>query len=133
MNRLIPILTPLFFGWTISLSSLCTCSPTPPPPVWALKPPSWALVHRATYAPMIYELFGPQMALAYWLDAISQGPKISRLPGPNPLSLALVIDMHASKTLCTGLYKSFMHKQLIVTHLLALGEERWAAPPLWVR
>jgi hypothetical protein len=79
---------------------------------------------------MIYELFGPQMALAYWPDAISQGPKISRLPGPNPLSLALVIDMHASKTLCTGLYKSLMHKQLIVTHLLALGEERWAAPPL---
>ncbi len=22
--------------------------------VWALKPPSWALVHKTTYAPMIY-------------------------------------------------------------------------------
>jgi hypothetical protein len=52
------------------------------------------------------EFFGPQMALAYWLDAISQGPKNSRIPGPNPLPLPLVMDMHASKTLCTGLYKS---------------------------
>ena len=49
---------------------------------------------------------GPKMALAYRLDAISQGPKNSRIPGPNPLPLALVMDMHASKTLCTGLYKS---------------------------
>jgi hypothetical protein len=44
-------------------------------------------------------LSGPQMALAYRLDAISQGPKHSRIPGPNPLPLALVMDMHAaSKT-----------------------------------
>ncbi len=32
------------------------------------------------------------MALAYRLDAISQGPKKSRSPGPNPLPLALVMD-----------------------------------------
>jgi hypothetical protein len=48
----------------------------------------------------------PQMALAYRLDAISQGPKNSRIPGPNPLPLPLVMNMHASKTLCTGMYKS---------------------------
>jgi hypothetical protein len=48
----------------------------------------------------------PQMALDYQLDAISQGPKNSKIPGPNPLPLPLVMDMHASKTLCTGLYKS---------------------------
>ncbi len=30
-----------------------------------------------------------------------QGPKKSRFPGPNPLPLALVLDMHASKTLRT--------------------------------
>jgi hypothetical protein len=47
-----------------------------------------------------------QMALAYRLVAISQGPKNSRIPGPNPLILPLVMDMHTSKTLCTGLYKS---------------------------
>jgi hypothetical protein len=30
-------------------------APAPPPPsVWALKPPSWALVHKTTNAPMIY-------------------------------------------------------------------------------
>jgi hypothetical protein len=33
-------------------------------------------------------------------------PKNSIIPGPNPLPLAQVMDMHASKTLCTGLYKS---------------------------
>jgi hypothetical protein len=83
---------------------LCTCSSTPS--VWALKPPSWALVHKTTYAPMIYtalcpvsnacisitrasgrEFFWPQMALAYRLDAISQGPKNSQIPGPNPSHL----------------------------------------------
>jgi hypothetical protein len=57
--------------------------------------------------PGILKFFGPQMALAYQLDDISQGPKNSRIPGPNPLPLALVMDMHASKTLCIGLYKSY--------------------------
>jgi hypothetical protein len=27
---------------------------SPPPTVWALKPPSWALVQKTTYAPVIY-------------------------------------------------------------------------------
>ncbi len=52
------------------------------------------------------QFFGPQMALAYRLDAISQGPKNSQTPGPNPLPLPLVMDRHAYKALCTGLYKS---------------------------
>jgi hypothetical protein len=36
-------------------------APAPPPlTVWALKPPSWALVHKTTYAPMIYTaLYSP--------------------------------------------------------------------------
>ncbi len=54
----------------------------------------------------------PQMALAYRLDAISQGPKNSGIPGPNPLQLPHVMYIHASKTLCTGVYKSQVHKQL---------------------
>ncbi len=80
-------------------------APAPPPPsVLALKPPSWALVHKTTYSPMIYtslcimfwmraypitwaggrglgpgilEFFWPQMALAYRLDHILQSPKNS--------------------------------------------------------
>jgi hypothetical protein len=40
------------------------------------------------------------------LDAISQGPKNSQIPGTNPLTPAFVMDMHASQTLCTGPYKS---------------------------
>ena len=91
-------------------------APAPPAPsVWALKPPSWALVHKTTYAPMIYtalcimfwmlaylELIGPQMALAYWLDAISRGSKKSRFPGPNPLLLALVMDAAWIKSINHG-------------------------------
>jgi len=43
-------------------------------------------------------------------DAISQGPKNSGIPGPNPLPLPQVMYMHPSKTLCTGLYKSQVHR-----------------------
>jgi hypothetical protein len=49
-----------------------------------------------------FDFFGPQMELAYWLDAISQGPKMSRFPGPNPLPLALVMD--------AAHIKSIMHR-----------------------
>ncbi len=47
-----------------------------------------------------------QMVLAYRLDAISQDPKSSRFPGPNPLPLALVMDQNASKNIKHGAYKS---------------------------
>jgi hypothetical protein len=70
----------------------------------ALKPPSWALVHKTTYAPMF---FVPQMALAYRLDAISQGPKNSRIPGPNPLPFALVMDAHN---------QNIMHGAVCINH-----------------
>jgi hypothetical protein len=63
--------------------------------------------------PGILDFFEPQMALAYRLDAISQGPKNSRIPAPNPLPLPFVMDMHASKTLCMGLYKSYVNKYLL--------------------
>jgi hypothetical protein len=97
-------------------------APAPPPPtLWAPKPPSWSLVHKTIYAPMIYtalfimfwmcaypllgqvgggwaleilSFFGSQMTLAYRLDATSQFPKTSRYPGPNPLPLALQKIMH---------------------------------------
>jgi hypothetical protein len=39
------------------------------------------------------------MALAYRLDAISQGPKNSRFPGPNPLPLAQVMDAARIKSI----------------------------------
>jgi hypothetical protein len=62
-------------------------SPVPPPlALWALKP----------------EFFGPQMALAYRLDAISQCPKKGAQLPPT----FVVMDMYASKTLCIRLYKS---------------------------
>ncbi len=41
-------------------------APAPPPPtVCALKPPSWALVHRTTYAPMIYAA----LCIMFWMCA----------------------------------------------------------------
>ncbi len=36
--------------------------------------------------------------------------KNSGIPGSNPLPLPQVMDMHTSKTLCTGLYKSQVHR-----------------------
>ncbi len=42
------------------------------------------------------------MALAYRLDAISQGPKKSRFPGPNPLPLSLVMNAARIRALRTG-------------------------------
>ncbi len=82
-------------------------TPAPTHPlVWALKPPSQALVNKTTYAPMIYtalcimfwgsvhihylgnwEGVGPWksqvfLALAYRLNAISQGPKTLDFQGP---------------------------------------------------
>jgi hypothetical protein len=41
----------------------CTCSL--PPLSWALKPPSWALVHKTTYAPMIYTA----LCIMFWMRA----------------------------------------------------------------
>ncbi len=38
---------------------------SPPPTVWALKSPSWALVHKTTYAPMIYT----SMCIMLWMNA----------------------------------------------------------------
>jgi hypothetical protein len=41
-------------------------APAPPSPtVWALKPPSWALVHKTTYAPMIYTA----LCIMFWTRA----------------------------------------------------------------
>ncbi len=54
-----------------------------------------------------YPLLGLKMALAYQLDAISQGPKSSQIPGPNPLPLALVMDMHGIARI-----QNIMHRAL---------------------
>ncbi len=48
------------------------------------------------------DFFGPQKALAYRLDAISQGPKKSRFPGPKSLPLALVMDAARIKSIMHG-------------------------------
>jgi hypothetical protein len=37
----------------------------PPPSAWALKPPLWALVHKTTYAPMIYTA----LCIMFWMHA----------------------------------------------------------------
>ncbi len=53
----------------------------------------------------ISRFFEPCMELAYLLDASLQGWKNSRFPGSHPLPPALVMDLHASKTLCMGPYE----------------------------
>ncbi len=58
---------------------------SPPHTVWALKPPSRALVHKTTYAPLIYtvlfKFFVPKWH-SHRLDANSQGPKTLYFQGP---------------------------------------------------
>jgi hypothetical protein len=41
-------------------------SAPPPPSVWALKPPSWALVHKTIYAAMIYTA----LCIMIWMGAL---------------------------------------------------------------
>ncbi len=91
------------------------CTSPPPSSVWDLKPPLWALVHKTTYEPIIYTALcimflmraypllgqvwgGWALELSsflcpkwhsHWFNAISQSPKNSQMPGPNPLPLAL--------------------------------------------
>jgi len=49
-----------------------------------------------------HEFFGNQMALAYRLDAISQGPKSLNFQGPTPLPLAFVMDAARIKSIMHG-------------------------------
>ncbi len=68
--------------------------------------------------PRIWEFFGPQIALAYRLDAISQGPKNSRIPGPNPLPLPQVMNIqkhYAQGCINHRCIGCFMHKSPLVT------------------
>ncbi len=66
-------------------------------------------------APMIYTAPCNVWMRTYPLLA-PNGTRLSarcHFTGPNPLPLPLVMDMHASNTLCTGLHKSQVHKQLL--------------------
>jgi hypothetical protein len=53
-------------GSGLSKSNKLLNAPAPPPPsVWALKPPSWALVHKTTFALMIYTA----LCIMFWMCA----------------------------------------------------------------
>jgi hypothetical protein len=77
------------------------------------------------------DFLGPcEMASSGQVSAI-WGSKKSRLPGPNTLPLAQVIDLHASKTLLTGPYKSWVHRKFYIQELprefpgsIALGQKQ---------
>jgi hypothetical protein len=49
----------------------------PPPSVWALKPPLWALVHKTTYAPMIYTA----LCIMFWIRAYPLHPLLGQVGG----------------------------------------------------
>jgi hypothetical protein len=115
-------------GSGLSRANKFLYAPAPPPPsVWALKPPSWALVHKTTYAPMIYTALcimfwmcaypllgqvGGGWSLEFssflgpkWHSPINSMPFHRAQPPPTCLRNGYAV-MHASKTLCIGLYKS---------------------------
>jgi hypothetical protein len=60
---------------------------------------AWALKSRLFF-----------MALAYRLDAISQGPKKYRFPGPKPLPLALVMDAARIQSITHGPVTRINHR-----------------------
>jgi hypothetical protein len=60
-----------------------------------------ARVHKTTYA-----TYGPRMELTYGSFPFHKAQKTQEFQGPTPLPLPHAMDMHASKTLSTGLYKS---------------------------
>jgi hypothetical protein len=92
-------------------------TPAPPPPkVWALKPPSWALVHKTTYAPM--NIHYTALCIMFWMRAY---PLLGQMGRGWALEIESFLDpvkwhqadrqvpfgaqkhemvMHASKTLC---------------------------------
>jgi hypothetical protein len=53
----------------------------PPPKVWALKPPSWALVHKTTFAPMIYTA----LCIMFWMYAY---PLLGQVGGGRALEIS---------------------------------------------
>ena len=70
-------------------------------------------------------LFWPQIALAFRLDGISQGPKKSQFPGTIPLSLAFVMDAACIKSITQGALENIGVKianldetPLLIRHLL---------------
>ncbi len=92
-------------------------TPSPPHALSPQKPAGYVMHWRGGVGPETslrysfkvthgLDYFGSQRALAYRLDAISQGRKNSWFQVPNPLKLALIMYLHASKTLCKGPYKS---------------------------
>jgi hypothetical protein len=78
----------------------------------------WSLVHKTTYAPMVYMslfvmIYGVARCiwhLPFGLMPLNSAQKNSRYIGHNPLPLALVMYLHASKTLRTG---SINHRFII--------------------
>ncbi len=60
----------------------------PPPTVRALKPPSWALVHKNTYAPMIYTA----RCIMFWIHAY---PLLGQVGGGWALEILSFLGPHS--------------------------------------
>ncbi len=82
----------------------------------------WALGNETFLSPM------------KWHRSAVRGPKKSRFPGPNPLPLAQVMDLPASKALHTGPYPRRINQRststyptspLPLTHLFVYRPEQW--------
>jgi hypothetical protein len=79
------------------------------------------------------EFFGPQMALAHRLDAISQGPKNSPFPGPNPLPLAHVFICPYQKQYDRGRINHWCINSSFLFMLFNITSSAASQIPLWLR
>ncbi len=64
----------------------------PTPSVWALKPPSWALVHKTTYAPIIYTA----LCIMFWICAY---PLIGQVGGGWALEFSSFLGPNGTRLL----------------------------------
>ncbi len=95
-------------------------------PEISLRSITWASGRGLSPGNLEFLLFGPQMALAYRLDAILLGPKNSQFPGPAPSSCPRNGSARI-KNITHGPYKSQVHKQLISAGIMQ-SARRWFSP-----
>jgi hypothetical protein len=74
----------------------------PPPSVWALKPPSWALVHKTTYATMNYTA----LCIMFWKRAY---PLFHHIPSVEHAAVSKLMEFFNFGPIMTGMVMTLLN------------------------